>query len=285
MNHPDDTITASAQAILKSITIPAQPKAVMELMKLCANPNVDINQIAKAVQKDPSLSAKVLKIANSPLFGLRRPAESIVQALGFMGLQTFQRAVLASALREVSVQDNSANSVIFWTHSELVSRGCEIVAKKMRPELVQQAFLVGLFHDCAIPILRKKFGDYDSIFNDVLNYQSGVIEIEDGRYSTNHCVMGYLFARSWQLPESVRLAILRHHDDEPNYPDSDEVRALCAILKISEFIVKGYDTSRNIKSKSADEWVEKYANIVDILGLTAEDILDFEEALLDAINK
>ncbi len=290
MNSPnksltEDAISQAAQSILKTVAIPAQPQIVMDLMKLSRNQNIDINQIAQKVQKDPSLAAKVLKISNSPLFGLRRPVDSVSQALNFMGFQMFQRAVLASALRDTFVEGQSDTCEAFWIHSEIAARCCEIVAKKLRPEFVQQAYLTGLFHDCAIPILRKKFSDYDHFTRKSLHYRHEVVLEEDQRYKTNHCVMGYIFTRSWQLPDPVRLAILRHHDEEPQYTDNTDARILTAILKVSEYIIQDYDTSGNIKTIDADKWMDIYENSVDILGMVPQDIVDFEEKLLEDLNR
>ena len=281
----EDTARA-AETILKSITIPAQPQIVLDLMKLSGQANnVDIRQIAAKVQKDPSLAAKILKIVNSPVFGLRRPVDSIAQALSLMGFQLFQRAVLASALRDAVGAGGDAGAQAFWVHSEITARCREIVARKLRSDLTSQAYLAGLFHDCAIPIMRKKFPDYDKLIARYLHYSSIVVKDEDEAYKTNHCVMGYFFTRSWHLPEPVRLAILRHHDDEPQYEDSGEARALTAILKVSEYIVQDYDTSGSIKTLLPEKWIEVNSDSVDILGIMPQDVQEFEDQLLEAINR
>lgn len=286
MNEPiHGDVLRNAQAILKSVAIPAQPQTVIELMKMTNSQNVDLDQIARQVGKDPSLAAKVLKMVNSPLFGMRRPVDSIAQALNLMGLQLFRRAVLASALRETMSAVDSGTCDAFWTHSELVARCCEVVAKKLRPELVQQAYLAGLFHDCAMLILRKKFPDYDDILRQAFHYLPGVIAEEDGRYATNHCVMGYFFTRSWHLPEAVRLVILRHHDVEPNYTDGAEIRALVAVLRVSEYIVQDYDVSGNMRTLAVEKWMDINSKMLDVLGMVPQDMEDFEEELLDIINR
>lgn len=272
-------------ALTKAISIPAQPKTVIELMKLCGNPNTDLSLVARTAGKDPSLTVRILKVANAPAFGLRRKVESVQQAVQLMGLQIFQRAVLASALREACAQDDSEASQAFWIHCELSARCCEIIAKRLRPGLAQQAYLAGLFHDCAIPLLKKRLPGYDDLLRQALHYCRPVVEEEERRYSTNHCVAGYLFARSWQLPEPVRLAILHHHDDQPDYSVPHEARDLTAILKVAEFIVQDYDASGNMKTLSAEQWIDVYASTIDGLGLDPDDLADFEEELLDTINQ
>lgn len=284
MNPREEELLQAAQAVLKSVAIPAQPRIVMELMKLSNQPGVDVHQIAKKVEKDPALAAKVLKVANSPLFGLKRSLDSIGQALHLMGFQLFQRAILASSLRDVLQGDRSATSEVFWIHSELTARCCEVVAKRLRPELAQQAYLVGLFHDCAISILGRKFPDYQDLVHKALSYRQEAVEEEERRYSTNHCVMGYLFTRSWYLPETVRLAILRHHDGEPEYSDDIDARALAAILRVSEYIVQDYDASGNMKTVEVSEWLEASSGFLDILGLYSQDMVDIEEQFLDAVR-
>jgi HD-like signal output (HDOD) protein len=269
----------------KSITIPAQPKTVIELMKLCGNPNADLSLVARTASKDPSLTARILKVANAPAFGLRRKVESVQQAVQLMGLQIFQRAILAAALREACVQEDSEASQTFWTHSELTARCCEIIAKRLRSGLTEHAYLTGLFHDCAIPLLMQRLPDYGKVFRLALHYGRAIVDVEERRYSTSHCVTGYLFARSWQLPEELRLAILHHHDEQPDYSLPVETRDLLAILKVSEYIVQNYDTSGNTRTLEPAEWIDRYASKLDGLALEVDQIADFEEELLDSINQ
>lgn len=284
MKTNDAEILRTAQDIQKTVVIPAQPQTVMELVKLTNAQNVNVNQIIKVLGKDPALTAKMLKIANSPLFGLGRPVDSIGHALNVMGFRTFQRAVLASALKDIYAHNPSAIRDTFWNHSEIAACCCEIIAKHLKPELMQPAYLTGLFHDCAIPVLLSRFDDYDGLVVKALHYRPDVIPEEDQRYRTNHCVIGYLFARSWQLPESVRTAILRHHDEEPEYGDPAEARLLSAILRVAEFIIQDYDTSGNAKTLDPLRWAVLHEKTMDVLGIEPENIVEFEGALLEAMN-
>jgi HD-like signal output (HDOD) protein len=229
MNQNTPDIPVGAQSILKTINIPTQPQAVMELMNLINDQDVDIKQVAEIVKKDPSLTGKVLKIANSPLFGLRCPVDSISNAISVMGFHTFKQVVLTSALRDVFKQKPSPLCEMFWSHSEMTARCCEILARKLRPSLARSAYLAGLFHDCAIPVLQKRFPDYGRLIFKGMYYQTNILTTEDQLYSTNHCTIGYLFTRSWHLPEVVRYAILRHHDGEPPTSNEYEARTLTAI--------------------------------------------------------
>ena len=283
MNSSLEIIT-NAQNILKSITIPAQPQTVLELTKLINTEDVDLKKIISKVEKDPSLTAKVLKIANSPMFGLRKKVDSISQAINLIGFSIFQKAVLSAAIRDIYIYKPSPICDSFWNHSEIAACCCEIIAKKIQPKLTQKAYLIGLFHDCMIPVMHNKYSDYDDLIRRSLHYKNSILAEEEKRYSTNHSVMGYLMAKSWQLPDSVCISILRHHDEEPLYSDNAESRILNAILLVSEFIIQDYDSSGNMKTISITKWSEIYEKTLDVLNIEPNDIIEFENKLLDRIN-
>lgn len=275
----------ATKEILRTVSLPAQPAVVTELVKLTNNPNVGTDRVGKELKKDPLLVAKVLKIVNSPAFGLRRRVTSVEQAIGFMGISMFQKAVLASAMRDVfSLGHDQRDALIFWNHSEIVAAGCELIAKKRAPELVMQAYLSGLFHDCAVPLLCSKFENYQPLVELAMDYESDVLEAEEMECSTNHCLVGYFFAKSWNLPDSVCLTILHHHDEQYEDLEDETTQTLASILRVSEYLIQNYDVSTNIKTVDTAVWAQQNRSTLDTLLIDASDLTDFEEELLEILN-
>lgn len=268
-----------------NIALPPQPDGVIEINKQLGKSVVDLKRIVAVIQKDPSLTAKVLKVANSPLFCCGRAIDSVERAVQVMGLNNFRTVVVNAALREVFSQGDNEVLEKFWKHSELAALTCDIIANQVVKRLAPQAYLAGLFHDCAIPIMVNKYSDYADLVLKALHYQENVIAMEEERYSTNHCTLGYLFAKSWVLPELVYTAIQQHHNESLADIVEEDVKLLVAMSLVSEFIIQDFDASGNMKTISIEVWAERHDNVMQILGIEPDHIRDFEEELLEKVNE
>lgn len=286
MSTPLQAASGSARDPLKHFRIPPQPDSVLEAGRLLGAAMPDLNRIAAAVSKDPSLTARVLKVANSPYFSTSQKIDSVGRALNVMGLNTFKTAVLKSALQEVFSQSQiHANTrEMVWCHAELTAACCDIVARFSAPALAANAYLAGLFHDCATLVMQDKFADYGEILPQCLHYSSKAIPLEQARYETDHCTVGYFFAKAWQLPEAVCRTIQYHHNEALEEPWDGQTRMLVAILRLSEYIVQDYDTSGNMKTISPEQWLQFHEGMAIQLQVEADDIRDFETALLERIS-
>ncbi len=201
-----NTAVLEAEKLIATISIPAQPQVVIDLQLAMASGEPDFSQISAIVAKDVALSAKVIKLINSPFYGLSCPVASISQALSLLGLNNFNNIVLSSAMREVIKVDGELNER-FWEHTLLMAQLCEMIALRSRMISVDLAYMVGLFHDCAVPLMLNRFPDYEDIAFPCLGGGKDMIAMEEARYSTNHAVVGYMVAKNWQLPGVVALAI------------------------------------------------------------------------------
>ncbi|MCG6533668.1 MAG: HDOD domain-containing protein, partial [Syntrophales bacterium LBB04] len=86
-----------AQKLIKSVGLPSQPRMLQELNRAVEKSHTNLSSLAGLIRTDPSLSAKVIKIANSPYFSSQRVA-TVDQALLFLGIKNFSNLVLTSAL-------------------------------------------------------------------------------------------------------------------------------------------------------------------------------------------
>ncbi|MEN6439250.1 MAG: HDOD domain-containing protein [Syntrophobacter sp.] len=231
-----------AKEIVKSIDLPPQPRVVLELYRIFKEPDPDTGRIIRLVSDDLALSAKLIKLANSPLLGGGRKIDSIRQAFMNLGSENFYGMVLTSALRDALAGqcDNKGLFDGFWNHCLQIAKVTELIVLKA-PTVASMvplnlAYLAGLFHDCAMPLLIKRYPEYISVFNSVLCNEPLCIETEESRFGTNHALISYFVSKSWQLPIPVCNAILNHHEAEPD--DSCEVvaRKLRSILILGEHL-------------------------------------------------
>ncbi len=124
----------------------------------------DYKKLIELVRQDMAMTTRVIKTANSPCFGVRNPIESINTALSILGLENFRHIIMASALRE-AMKDRYIplkEFATFYNHSMWIAMIAQMLVKEIdeqngSPVNQQQAYLAGLFHNCGMPIMAKKY--------------------------------------------------------------------------------------------------------------------------------
>ncbi len=272
----ENGLIMEAEALLESINIPSSPQILIDINKEALTPEPNFKRIKDLVSMDVSIAAKIIKIANSPFFGLRYPVQSIEHALSVLGLENFTNIVLASALRSAFSQDRelSAEYEQVLDHSIQVAQVSQMIlgkAKYLSGGLIfpNQVYMAGLFHDIGILILRMKYPDYFNIVESSYTNGKSLIQIEEENFRTNHSVIGYFVAKSWSLPDIVRKVIQYHHHPDFETIEDGTLSKMLAMNVLAEVLLEYIgDSEYNISSP--------YTHTIDSI--------DFFNQLLHALN-
>ncbi|MBF0536716.1 MAG: HDOD domain-containing protein [Nitrospirae bacterium] len=262
------------EAILKSIGIPTQSKIIIELNTEINKANVSIHNVANLVSKDVALSAQIIKVANSPFFAVRK-CDSIIGAINVLGLDNFKNIVLVSAMKNAIRIDNPVLEK-FWNHSMLVARVASLIAKKLRDVPANNAFMAGLFHDCATPFLLKKFPNYVNDIDMALGNDNGIIEIEDRDFNTSHAIGGYIVAKSMGLTDDICDVIMYHHDIDISIHTKLNNKRLAACLFMADCISFYMCLSGSYNSSCIDK-LQSYQQAMFELDLDRDDLVSLAE--------
>ena len=271
--------------VLKGYNIPTQPKVMIDVMDECRKKEPNLIRIADIISRDVGLASAVLKTINSPFFGMRRKVESINQAVMLLGMKNVANLVTSYSMRQ-SINGKCAISLErFWDTATDVANISAALARKLSIDVTaDEAYLLGLFIDCGIPILATKFEDYKTVLIEGnAAPDKEMTEIEDQHYSTNHAIIGYYTSRSWGLAEPVRQAILRHHDIDTLYQndgDDESMRRdhLIAIQKMAENIAH---TSRHLSEHH--EWERVEQQTLDFIGIIQSEYDDMKEDIQEML--
>ncbi len=285
--------TEKAENLVSSIGIPTQPQILMDVSKEMNNPDSNLSTVASIINKDVAMSAKLLKVVNSAFFGLSEKVDSIDRALALMGMKSFRKIILASSMRE-SLGSDYPGIENFWDHSMAVATIATHIAEKIGYDSPESAYTAGLFHDCGVPFLLKKYKDYPELIDFSLGVVSStalsgatksIIGIEDERYNTHHCAVGYIVAKSWNLPTHVHQTIWYHHFIHLTIHISEETKRLSAILILADYIGTHilYLGGGKCPVEPESDWAETHSEILAELHMNAEDIKDLREDLVDKI--
>lgn len=232
-------ILAEANKIVESVGIPSMPAIVSKITNESKKPNPNFSIIAEMIREDIGLSAKVMKLANSPMFGAGQ-VDSISRALMIMGFGVFYNVILSTAISESLKKFKLPKDVFqeFWTHSMFIAVTSSLIVKKLSSSDIgiiseEKAYSVGLFHDCGIPLIAMKHTDTIDLYRYHQYDFSNIVLEEDDLISTNHAVLGGLVARSWKLDNFVIKVIQQHHDVIKTIKD-DSIKTMCLILTLAE---------------------------------------------------
>ncbi|MDG4474725.1 HDOD domain-containing protein [Thiovibrio frasassiensis] len=283
-----------AKQIVNKIKLPAQPTIVIEINKEMRTEHPDFPRIAHLVTQDASISAKVINVINSPFFGLASKCESIVKALTYMGLENFRKVVLTACLQD-ALGGGTAADKIFWDHSLHTAVTAESLAKSMRGVLSAEnitpdmAYMTGLFHDCAIPMLLKRTPEYKAFTHAALSHKRDIIQEEDALVGSDHCVVGGLLAKTWSLPEAVCKTIIHHHTSDLSGQGKVPGK-LIALIKVADYIAYTFGYSIGMADRVIDgewdpeEWSELNEGVLQELHMGPDDLIDLKDAIFEQLG-
>jgi len=264
------------QQALQGISVPPQPQIMVDLQMEQYMPDPDLDVIARLISQDPGLSGALLKIVNSAHYGLSNKIASIQRAVNLLGSRSVINLINALSIRGEMSDETIVTLNRFWDTAQDVAMTSLSVAKRTGSQAVDEAYALGLFHDCGVPLMLKRFPNYMPVLEEAYanaGPDCRVVDTENNAFNTNHAVVGYYTAKSWRLPEHVTDAIANHHNALAVFSDESSRNAplknLLAILKMAEHICASY---RVLGNQSMDhEWNAVGHLVLDYVGLSDYD--------------
>lgn len=209
----DSDLQTLSHRIQRSLDdLPPLSPTVAKVLQLVGSPDASANELIQVIKMDPVLTAKVLRLINSPWFGLEN-VTSVARALVVLGFNTVKNLALSSALSGLLTQgaDDAGNEL--WTHSLGVGVAARAIARAMGipREDQEAAFIGGLMHDLGRVLITKYF--QPEMKRSLALQASGLAELEaeEQVFGTTHEVIGGMLGRKWQFPASLLVSVEYHH--------------------------------------------------------------------------
>ncbi len=220
------------QAILASgIKIPPMPEIFLRLNTLLHDADAGPVELAALVRDDGALSGAIFRVVGSPVFGLHAKVDSLPRAISLLGIRNTAALVRSEALRAALGDARHARALQqLWNRGAAIAALCVLAAKTSRLGSgvgLDAAYLLGMFHDCGLALLCKRFPAYSAALSE-LNAWPDILEL-DRVHQLSHAVIGQMVAKNWALPDELVLAIRHHHDPEARELPTTALK-LCALL-------------------------------------------------------
>jgi len=205
--------------------LPPFRQTALELTKALGGESPDLKKAGKLISADPTLSSQVLRMCNSPLLGLHSRVISIDHATTLLGPERLRSLALTSSVADFAgkaLPDSQMNA--FWQHSFMTATLSQYLADRWKYFEKYQAYIAGLLHDIGqIPewmLLSERTGESDAPPSDWIDNP----RVEQDYFGTDHCQLGVVMARSWDLMPSFVDVLENHHTPELALRDSVLVR-------------------------------------------------------------
>jgi len=194
--------------------LPSPPSVALEVLRLAQSDDASMDEIAQVVQSDPALTARILRVVNSSLFGQVREVTSIRQAMVVLGLRTVKVLVLSFSLVENLRQSQGGefDYTAYWRRSVVTAASCRLLAGEVAPELAEEAFVAGLLCDLGVvAAVRCAPETYGPVFVSARRHNAGLAEQEAHLLGVTHAELTAVLLTSWGLPEALCQATRMHH--------------------------------------------------------------------------
>lgn len=213
--------------------LPTLPHVVQKLASMIGRPNVSAEEIGALIEKDQVLSAKVLRLANSPFYGFPSRIASVAHAVVVLGLSVVKGLTLCATAFDMM---KNAGMNDLWRHSLGVAITAHILGAKAGMKNPEEVFVGGLLHDIGKVVLYVKWPDVGQQITAARKDSSrSLMETEQELFAVTHADVGGWLATAWHLPTTLREPILHHHMPTA----AQDAKLQTAIVHVADVLVKG----------------------------------------------
>lgn len=217
------------------LSLPPLPEAATRILHLARDPNVDFQEVVQIISADQTLTARVLRAANSALYGTSREVQTIRQAIVLLGREAVVQLVLSISVLNMrgDAEEGPLDRGAFWRHSMAVAVAARELAGRFGID-PERAFIAGLMHDIGKLVLFEHFGDrYAKLFAIAQRGARPLHHIERDVLHIDHAVVGQALCEHWKLSSPLAQAVTGHHD-----PDAEALGPLPAAVRSANALVK-----------------------------------------------
>ena len=207
-SHPP----AQTQIPLALVEVPPLPAVAIRALQMASSEFGQMRELSDLVSADPGFCAQILRIANSPLWGINYEVKSVLQALLLLGLERTKGVILTIGIRSYLADAIHIPAFLAcWRHSIACALVAEELARVSRaqPDI---AYTAGLIHDIgrlALAVIHREA--YADFLKNPQSQPGEILARESELFAIDHCEAGGTLAERWNLPRSLAEIISKHH--------------------------------------------------------------------------
>jgi len=258
---------------------------VTKVIEVCDKPDASPNDLNKIISLDPVLTGRVLRLINSAYYSLPNKITTLTRAIIMLGLNTVKNLALSTAVLGTKMGGASSgffSADQFWAHSLTVGVTAKLMAVEKKVPVMQREdyFVAGLLHDLGKMPLTDCFPqEYPLVLQLIAEKGLPIEQAEKEVLTLDHGQSGKMIAEKWQLSEIIINALEFHHRP---FESPEENRAFVAFVSLADLFANKIYTG---DITAGDQPDEKFAGILDAVGLQLSDLFALEEVVAAEIEK
>lgn len=228
--HLDGQLLARLE---RCTNLPSPPVVALHVIELAQDPDVDIGKVSDVISTDPALAAKVLRVANSPIYALRRKTETLHQAITLLGLNGTMMLALSFSLASTMHDGGSPGFDYnhFWKRSLASATCARRLGVALRLRAKEELFLASLLQDIGMLVINKIDPKFYAELGPVQHDHAAISTCESTRLGADHAAIGAWILRKWGFPDYLLDAVGYSHASEiPGAPDEFHRLVRCVSL-------------------------------------------------------
>ncbi|MBD3169914.1 MAG: HDOD domain-containing protein [candidate division Zixibacteria bacterium] len=266
--------------VKENVKLSTLPQTLSEVLSTLDDDTSSADKIASIIKNDVSLTAKILRVANSPFYGRVNGIATVSSAIVLLGTRSVQALALSVSVYELLNKNDSENIDLrlFWRHSLETAILGRKIAEKVGYPTPEEAFVSGLMHDVGILLLNQEFPeDYSSVLKSSAE-KTSFHERENDVFDCNHADVAGHLCKTWNLPERICSAIENHHNlnGAKRSPEPTLDYIIYAAEKLSRF---NFDNSTGYAMEDKKQRDE----IIELLKVPTGELSTLTKPLLDEV--
>lgn len=237
--------------------LPSLPSIVSRLIQVVNSPDTSADDAAELIEKDPALTSKMLRLANSAFYGMPRSISSISSAVVILGFNTIRSVALSATIMKMFSKNSPMgffNYKRFWQHSIVCAMTAKDIAQHCLNLMMidpESAFCAGVLHDIGkLIFVQFATEDYIKTCEVARKNKMSLIEAEEMVLGITHARIGTILADKWALPTELEYSLIYHHNPQ----DTDEVRELVTTVHVADILSHAANASLWDEEQAPPEW-------------------------------
>jgi HD-like signal output (HDOD) protein len=210
--------------------MPPLPHVALRVLEVVRDPEYSIDELVALVRTDPSLTARILKLCNSALYGMHREVGTVADAVAYLGTRNLVKLVLVSCSSTHFGRTHSspyADAEMLWRHTFGIATASQWLATRCGYAQADLAFTAGILHNIGKVVLSQTI---DAATFPTAPTGASHSAVEETLFGIDHAAAAGIVVDTWGLPRELRRAVRSHHDPEQLAGDSP----LPAILNLAD---------------------------------------------------